>query len=235
MNTPGTLLRSEREKQKKSLNDIEKVLKINIEYLRAIENDNYQQLPADLFAKSYLRSYSKALGLDDTHILDLYNKQFGPSTAKEPEADEHPPRRILPPFKFNYMYLMIICIVIVTVSVAAYTSHLTKKPAASIPVKVNADITGTNNAKSHESAKELLPEKELSLDITATELTWVAIKTDSAGPEERLMRAGETVTLTAHEKFVLKIGNAGGMSLILNGTNIGNLGPHGQVVDIVLP
>ena len=235
MDTPGNLLKTERERQKKSLADIENALKINIEYLRAIEKDNYQLLPADVFTKSYLRSYSKALGLEGDHILGLYDKQFRPPTPIEPEADEHTPRKIVPPLKFNYMYLVIICIVIVTISVITYTRHVTDKPAAAVPVKVKADIAGTNSAIATEPAKKLLPGKKLSLKIVATELTWVAIKTDSAGPEEQLLRAGETVTLTAHEKFVLKIGNAGGTSLILNGKDIGNLGPHGQVIDIVLP
>ncbi len=90
MDTPGNLLRSEREKQDKSLEDIEKVLKINIEYLRAIEKDNYGMLPADLFVKSYLRSYSNTLGLESDNILALYNKQFGTATAKEPE----PPKKL---------------------------------------------------------------------------------------------------------------------------------------------
>lgn len=231
MDTPGNLLKTERERQKKSLADIEKALKINIEYLRAIEKDNYQLLPADVFTKSYLRSYSKALGLEDDHILGLYKKQFEKPSAIEPEADEHPPRKI----KFNYMHLMIICIVMVTVSVTVYIKHGTEKPAAAVPAKVNANIAITNNTKVPEPVSKALPVKKLSLEIVASELTWVSIKIDSGVAEELLLRARKSMTVTAHEKFVLKIGNAGGTSLILNGTDIGNLGPHGQIVDITLP
>lgn len=231
MDTPGNLLKTEREKQKKSLADIEKALKINIEYLRAIEKDNYQLLPADVFTKSYLRSYSKTLGLEDNHILGLYKKQFGKPSVIEPEADEHSPRKI----KFNYIHLVIICIVMVTVSVTAYIKHRTEKPVAAVPAKVNANIAITNNTKVPEPVREALPVKELTLEIAASELTWVSIKIDSGIAEELLLRARKSMTVTAHEKFVLKIGNAGGTSLILNGTDIGNLGPHGQIVDITLP
>ena len=233
MDTPGNLLRSERERQKKSLEDIEKVLKINIAYLKAIEKDDYELLPAEVFTKSYLRSYSAILDLDGNHILDLYNKRFGTHPVKEPEPPKKRLREMLPSFKFNYKYLMAICIGLVTVSITAYIRHGSEKPVAAVP-KVKTDITEINDAKAPEPARPL-PAKELSLRIEATELTWIAIKIDSSVQEERILRAGETLDLTASEKFVLKIGNAGGTRLILNGSDIGPLGPHGQVADIVLP
>jgi cytoskeletal protein RodZ len=234
MDTPGNLLRSEREKQKKSLEDIEKALKISIEYLRAIEKDNYELLPADLFTKSYLRSYSTTLGLESDHILDLYNKQFGTPTAKEPEPPKKQPRKTLPPFKFNYIYLLAICIGLVTISVITYTKYHTR--GALMPLyTARPDIDAEKNETGTAPAEESVPAEDLSLKITASELTWVSIKIDSTSPEELLLRAGESTTVTAHEQFVLKIGNAGGTSLTLNGTDIGDLGPHGQLVDITLP
>ena len=84
-------------------------------------------------------------------------------------------------------------------------------------------------------AEKALPEEKLSLKILANNLTWVSIKIDSTDPEELLLRAGESTTVKADEKFVLKIGNAGGTSLMLNGTDLGDLGPHGQLIDITLP
>lgn len=235
MDTPGNILKSARENQKKSLKDIEKVLKINTEYLRAIENDNYHRLPADLFAKSYLRSYSRVLGLDADHILNLYNDQFLPK-IKLPEPEEKLLHKILPLFQFNYKYLLAICICIglITVFVATYTKHDTKDAFVTID-KAPPDVEPEKNGTEKATVEEAVMEKSLSLKIVALELTWVSIKIDSADPEEMLLRAGESTTVTAHEKFVLKIGNAGSTSLILNGRDIGNLGPHGQLVDITLP
>ncbi len=227
MDTPGNLLKAEREKQKKSFEDIEKTLKINIEYLKAIEKDNYQLLPADVFTKSYLRSYSETLGLESDHILSLYKKQFGGPPAIKPEPPGKAPRKILPPLKFKYIYPVVICIALITVSVVTYTKRKEHEPAAGAMVSVK-------EVKKPEIAKEANQE-ELSLKIAASELTWVSIRIDSAKAMDHLLRAGESVTFKAHEKFVLKIGNAGGTSIFFNGTDIGPLGPNGQVVDIVLP
>ena len=49
------------------------------------------------------------------------------------------------------------------------------------------------------------------------------------------MRSGDAVTVTGSERFAIKIGNAGGTRLIFNDEDLGELGPHGKVVDIVLP
>jgi cytoskeletal protein RodZ len=264
MDTPGNLLRSEREKQKKSLEDIEKVLKIRIKYLMAIEDDNYDLLPADMFTKSYLRSYSVILGLEGDHILDLYNKQFKTSTAKEPAAPKKPLWEILSTFKLNYIYLLAICIGLVTIFVITYTKHNTEEElvildkTAGVEAEQNktetapveeavqekkdlvvldktAGVEAEQNKTETAPAEKVVQEEDLSLIITASELTWVSIKIDHSNAEELLLRTGESTTVTAHEKFVLKIGNAGGTNLILNGTDIGDLGPHGQLVDITLP
>jgi len=240
MDTPGNLLKAERERQKKSLEDIEKTLKIRIDYLRAIEKDNYELLPADLFTKSYLRSYSLALGLESDHILDIYTKQFGTPTAQDPKPPQKKLRGILPPFKFNYIYLLAICIGLITILVITYTKNNAKEPFSVTLDKAAPDIETEKNEPGTAAAKKAIPEKaiqeeDFSLKIMANELTSVSIEIDSANTEELLMRAGESMTITANEKFVLKIGNAGGTRLILNGTDIGNLGPHGQAVDITLP
>ena len=264
MDTPGTLLKSERKKQKKSLEDIRKSLKISIEYLRAIEDDNYDHLPADLFTKSYLRSYSVTLGLEVNHILDLYNKQFVTSTAKEPETPKKPVWEILSMFKFNYTYLLAICLGLVTILVITYSKYNTREDLVALDkaavveteqnetetapaeeaVQEKKDLVALDKAAVVEAeqnetetapAEEAVQEEDLSLIITASELTWISIKIDHTDAEELLLRTGESTTVTAHEKFNLKIGNAGGTSLILNGTDIGDLGPHGQLVDITLP
>ena len=74
----------------------------------------------------------------------------------------------------------------------------------------------------------------LSLRIEATEITWVSVSVDDGGPKEWLLRTGESISVTAREKFTLKIGNAGGTRLTLNNRDIGSLGPRGKIVDIVL-
>jgi cytoskeletal protein RodZ len=84
MDTAGNVLKTEREKQGKSLEEIVQRLKLNIEYLRAIEKDNYSVIPAEIYTKAYLRFYAQALGLDSDHIIELYQKQMQVPPVQKP-------------------------------------------------------------------------------------------------------------------------------------------------------
>jgi transcriptional regulator with XRE-family HTH domain len=78
-------------------------------------------------------------------------------------------------------------------------------------------------------------EEKLVLKIIAEELTWASVRIDGGEYNESLLHEGESVTVRAEETLHLKIGNAGGTKLVLNGRELEELGPHGKVVNIQLP
>jgi cytoskeleton protein RodZ len=65
----GESLRKERELRGISLEDISAQTKVNIRFLEAIEHDDLSALPAKAFAKGFLRSYARAVGLDEALVL----------------------------------------------------------------------------------------------------------------------------------------------------------------------
>jgi cytoskeletal protein RodZ len=70
----------------------------------------------------------------------------------------------------------------------------------------------------------------------AHELTWMVIKADRSEPREVLLQAGETARFTADTRFLVTLGNAGGVALSLNGVSVPPLGKSGEVVrDFALP
>lgn len=86
--TPGGILKAERERQKKSLREIAQKLKLNSDYLKAIESENYSVLPAEIFTRSYIRMYADSLGLDSDSIVELYDScGRGESVESEPRDD----------------------------------------------------------------------------------------------------------------------------------------------------
>lgn len=72
------------------------------------------------------------------------------------------------------------------------------------------------------------------LIIYANELTWVSVTEDDGQPYEIMLRSGDSFERSAG-KFRLDIGNAGGIVINFNGTDLGALGRSGQVVHLVLP
>ncbi|WP_447969588.1 helix-turn-helix domain-containing protein [Nitrospira sp. M1] len=79
------------------------------------------------------------------------------------------------------------------------------------------------------------PTDPLLLEIQATQLTWVVVKSDNDSPKEALLQPGQTATWKAQQQFTLTLGNAAGSVVKLNGEPRGPFGKPGQVVrEVVL-
>ncbi len=70
----------------------------------------------------------------------------------------------------------------------------------------------------------------LVLEIRTLEVTWAVIRSDQNEPQEILLRAGEVIRRRALDRFLLTLGNAGGVEVRLNGQLQGPFGEHGAVV-----
>jgi cytoskeletal protein RodZ len=64
MNSVGSTLRTERERQKRDITEIAESLCLMPRYLRAIEQDDLSSLPGSFFYKSFVRQYASVLGME---------------------------------------------------------------------------------------------------------------------------------------------------------------------------
>jgi len=70
----------------------------------------------------------------------------------------------------------------------------------------------------------------------ASEATWIRVRTEDGHSSEETVPAGQTREWVSDRPFVLTLGNAGGVTLELNGRPLPPLGPSGTVISrIVLP
>ncbi len=70
----------------------------------------------------------------------------------------------------------------------------------------------------------------LVLELRTLEITWVVVRSDENKPKEALLQVGEIVQWQANERFLLTLGNAGGVEVRLNGQLRGPFGGSGIVV-----
>jgi hypothetical protein len=66
--------------------------KIRARYLRALENESWDELPSHAYAKGYLRSYAELLGIDAEMLVDEYRRQV---ESAEPPAGPRRADRVL--------------------------------------------------------------------------------------------------------------------------------------------
>jgi hypothetical protein len=72
----GNSLRDARLRQELDFPELEQGTKIRSKYLRALEDENFDQLPASTYVKGFLRTYADYLGLDGQLYVDEYNVRY---------------------------------------------------------------------------------------------------------------------------------------------------------------
>ena len=94
----GDTLRQARERRGLTIADVAGETSIREAYLEAIEKGNYDELPGDVYAKGFIRNYSKFLQIDGDALLQEYAaernivKEVQPVDA--PQAPEPPKKSI---------------------------------------------------------------------------------------------------------------------------------------------
>ena len=129
------------------------------------------------------------------------------------------------------------------------TETLSLPPLAEPTVGEKADIAPTTVSpepelppvslpKVVEKPKPVKPKKAaksvkagpLVMELEATQLTWVVVKSDQNKPKEALLQPRQRTAWKAKNKFTLTLGNAGGVRVWLNGESRGPFGRQGQIV-----
>lgn len=77
----GENLRREREMRGVTLEEISAATKISLRFLKALEAEDFSGLPSGIFTRSFIRAYSKYLGLDEEPVLAEYQ------LAAQPEVE----------------------------------------------------------------------------------------------------------------------------------------------------
>jgi len=85
----GNSLREARLRQSLEFPELEHATKIRSKYLRALEDEQFDVLPAQTYVKGFLRTYAEHLGLDGELYVDEYNSRY---VAGEDENPLRPAR-----------------------------------------------------------------------------------------------------------------------------------------------
>jgi cytoskeleton protein RodZ len=70
----GSYLKHERELRGVPLEEISEATKINIRFLKALEENSFDELPGEVFIKGYIRSYANIIGSNVEEMLNLYKE-----------------------------------------------------------------------------------------------------------------------------------------------------------------
>jgi cytoskeleton protein RodZ len=78
----GTTLRETRNRRKLDLSEVETAIKIRVRFLRAMENEEWDALPGDTYARGFIRTYANYLGLDGERLAEDFRAEAGREGGK---------------------------------------------------------------------------------------------------------------------------------------------------------
>lgn len=76
MKSAGQILAETRVSKKLEIEDVARITKIRPQFLRLLENDDYQKLPSGAVAKGFIRNYTEFLGLNVEQLLAVFRRDF---------------------------------------------------------------------------------------------------------------------------------------------------------------
>jgi hypothetical protein len=80
----GNSLRAARERQGLGYGEVELATKIRAKYIRALEEEDFDAIPGDTYARGFLRTYAGYLGLDGEVYAEEYASRFPASWRDDP-------------------------------------------------------------------------------------------------------------------------------------------------------
>jgi cytoskeletal protein RodZ len=116
----------------------------------------------------------------------------------------------------------------------------TVPPTAAAPVEPSTTVEAEslNHAVASGAAARTAPEpaadpEQMRIEIAAIQATWLSVAPDGKETFSGVLQPDEVRTVEAHDKARIKVGNAGGLSIKLNGKPIGPIGAMGQVRTVI--
>jgi cytoskeleton protein RodZ len=90
----GARLREARVRRGLDLGEVAAATKIQTRFLRAIENEEWDLLPGEFYARSFIRGYAAHLGVDDEGFAEELRGASGPAESAErlPRIEPAPPQ-----------------------------------------------------------------------------------------------------------------------------------------------
>ncbi len=243
----GQDLKRERETRGISLREIADSTRIGLRYLEALEGDHLERIPRQFFLRAIIRSYAKAVGLDEAQVIKKYDDmvQFGEQLEYRKSAPEAAPARSAQ-LRWKRALILVLLLILagglfyVFVLAPRRTGRLALQPTGTPAPQTRSGTAPWAAAKAVPAPAAPAPSQPqkpilervsgLVFEASFSENTWLRVYADGRRVHDGTKRAGDTLSVKAEREIVLNLGNAGGMRFTLNGRPARPLGPRGAVM-----
>ena len=235
----GALIVKTRTDARLSLEDLSKLTNIPVTLLRDMENNNFAKCGGETYARGHLRNIATKVGIDERIFLDLFESEV--TAPAKPIRDLLSENNVTMPYqepkRISWKILAAGSAAALILFASAQIFFLDSENGAELEV-----ITTASATPSEPAAETATPSTAASPEITGgvnIELvasrgaTWLyATNEDGKVLFSGMIRQGNSKNFIQPEQVNLRVGNAGGVDISVNGKNVGSIGANGEVVNL---
>lgn len=226
----GERFRAAREQRGLTLSEVAEHLRIRSVYLAAIEEENWAAIGAPVYTRGFLRTYARYLNLDAEEAVGEYNSAAGvqPGPVMPGPASRREARGLGP------LLWVAGAVAVLLVGFVVYL-YLTPPGSRSPAVALGSSSPAAPASPSAAPAAAPPPSppaaaQPRTLAIYLTAPSWLRVTVDGSVSIEGTFPAGTRKTFHGSSALV-RVGNAGGVNITVDGHSIGKLGAAGDVVE----
>jgi cytoskeletal protein RodZ len=235
----GALITKSRTDARLSIEDLAKVTNIPVTLLRDMENDNFKKCGGETYARGHLRNIAAKVGVDERTFLDLFEVEV--------TAPAKPIREMLNENNVTMPYQepkRISWKVLAAGSAAALVLFagaqiiFSNMNSGSDPEVIATTSATPSNSVSESAAPSVAASQEIvggvNVELVASRGTTWLYATNENGEVlfSGQVRQGATKTFSAAKQVNLRVGNAGGVDISVNGKDVGSIGADREVANL---
>jgi len=235
----GALITKSRTDARLSIEDLAKVTNIPTTLLREIENGNFAKCGGETYARGHLRNIAAKLGVDERTFLDLFEIEV--TAPVKPIRELLNENNVTMPYqepkRVSWKVLAVgsVAALVLFAGASIFFSNINTPNEPEIIATATA--TPTNSA-----SETVVPSAAASPEITggvtvelvASRGTSWLYATNENGEVlfSGQVRQGASKSFSEATQVNLRVGNAGGVDISVNGENVGSVGANGEVVNL---
>lgn len=231
----GEILRQAREANGLTLEQAEEATKIRKYYLRALEEDNFKVLPAQVYAIGFVRRYSNYLGLDENEMVHLYKQVSAGDLIEEEVPEIKPVMTERKPFRGKVSYRALaaaVVFLVLAIWIGNYVVGYFGQRAKHVPTPSKTPVAENKKPSDKQPPiiKPTIPDEGVTVKLTGTGDCWYSVRVDGVAVEQGMLRSGDVKEYKGKDTIALHLGNAGGVMVSVDGEEPHYLGGNGEVV-----
>jgi cytoskeletal protein RodZ len=191
-----------------SLDEAARDTRLRVDQLDALEREEFDMLPGEVYVRASLRTYASYLGLDADKVSGAYAR-----TATEPEPAP-PPGKLGPVERMiaasrirdNQRFLLVaaVTILVVLLALGVLSRGEAAPPTATIPASTASPVP-----------------TDPTIRVVVVARGDITVNSEADGVEAaQVLRPGETITLVALERLLISVEDAGLVEVSLNGKDV---------------